>query len=152
MFLKKPEKRSSIQANEKLDKAFTTLESLIDALGEKDLPQDVADFINQHIEGINAFSGTEKELLKRIQTAQREVLKRLEKQLKLVPKNYYRKLWMALGMTVYGLPFGVAMGAALGSMAFLGIGLPIGMAIGLALGSGMDNKAKAEGRQLDVDL
>jgi hypothetical protein len=37
-------------------------------------------------------------------------------------------------------------------MAFLGIGLPIGMAVGSALGSGMDKKALAEGRQLDIEI
>jgi hypothetical protein len=52
-------------------------------------------------------------------------------------------------MSAFGLPLGVAFGAALGNMAFLGIGLPIGMSIGIALGNGMDTKAKNEGRQLE---
>jgi hypothetical protein len=37
-------------------------------------------------------------------------------------------------------------------MAFLGVGLPIGMAIGLAVGTGMDKKALAEGRQIDIEI
>ncbi|MBT8222071.1 MAG: hypothetical protein KJN96_02760 [Eudoraea sp.] len=59
---------------------------------------------------------------------------------------------MALGMAVFGVPMGVAFGAALDNMAFLGIGIPIGMAIGIAIGTAMDEQAKKEGRQLDIDL
>jgi hypothetical protein len=37
-------------------------------------------------------------------------------------------------------------------MAFIAIGLPIGMVIGIGIGTGMDKKALAEGRQIDVEL
>ena len=59
---------------------------------------------------------------------------------------------MAIGMVAFGLPMGVAFGAALGNMAFLAIGMPVGLAIGLAMGSGMDAKAAEEGRQLNIEL
>ena len=54
--------------------------------------------------------------------------------------------------TIFGIPIGAAFGLSLNNMAFLGIGLPIGMSIGLAMGARMDNKAKEEGRQLDIEL
>jgi hypothetical protein len=80
------------------------------------------------------------------------IFKLVEKELKLVTKNHYRRLWMVLGMTIFGVLLGVAFGASLGNMAFLGLGLPIGMAIGIGVGTVMDKKAATEGRQLDVDL
>ena len=81
-----------------------------------------------------------------------DILKLIEKELKLVPKNLYRDRWLAIGMAGFGLPFGVAFGAAFGNMAFIGIGIPIGLAIGIAIGSGMDKKALDEGKQLDVEI
>ena len=83
---------------------------------------------------------------------QTKIIKSLEKEFKIVTKNYYRKVWVALGMAAFGIPLGVVFGAILGNMAFLGIGLPIGMVIGIAVGSGLDKKALDENRQLDVEL
>ena len=76
----------------------------------------------------------------------------LEKEQKLVPKNYYRKIWLILGMSAFGLPLGVVFGFALDNMAFLGIGLPIGMVIGMAFGAQMDKKAEKEGRQINMEM
>lgn len=47
---------------------------------------------------------------------------------------------------------GVAFGASSDNMAFISIGIPVGMAIGIAIGSGMDKKAKEEGRQLALEV
>ena len=55
-------------------------------------------------------------------------------------------------MSAFGIPLGVAFGASLDNMAFLGIGIPIGMAIGMAVGAGMDKKAFEEGRQLNLEI
>ncbi len=76
----------------------------------------------------------------------------MEKELKIVPRNYYRTTWMVIGMAAFGIPMGAAFGASLGNMAFIGIGLPIGMAIGISVGMGMDKKALKEGRQLDLEI
>ena len=78
------------------------------------------------------------------------IFRLLEKELKIVPKNYYRNTWLALGMATFGIPFGVIFGMALGNMAFMSIGLPIGMGIGMAIGEKMDQKAQKEGRQLNL--
>lgn len=80
------------------------------------------------------------------------LLKLLEKELKLVPKDHYRTRWMVVGMSAFGLPFGVVFGTSLGNMAYLGLGLPIGMGIGIAIGASMDEKAKKEGRQLTLTM
>ncbi len=87
-----------------------------------------------------------------MRSAELRILKLIEKEQKLVPKNTYRNRWMAIGMSVFGVPIGVAFGASLGNMAFLAIGIPIGMAIGIGLGTGMDKKALEEGRQLDIEI
>lgn len=69
----------------------------------------------------------------------------------LVPQNYYRNLWMILGMTIFGLPFGMMFGFALDNFAFFSIGLPMGMPIGMAVGAGKDKKAKEDGLQMAVE-
>ena len=141
--------RPSFETNPKLAKQSHLLQSLLKAISEKQVPEEQASKIHEIISGINNFSGPDPELLKVMKVGQAAILKLLEKELKIVPQNHYQTLWMVLGMSAFGLPLGVAFGAALGNMAFLGIGLPIGMSIGIALGNGMDTKAKNEGRQLE---
>ncbi|RMG70221.1 MAG: hypothetical protein D6722_08960 [Bacteroidetes bacterium] len=101
--------------------------------------------INAQVEAVNRRATGDQALRKDLRKAQANIFKLLEKELKVVPKNFYRNRWMALGMAVIGIPLGVAFGASLGSMAFLGVGIPIGMSIGMALGAGMDKKAAEEG-------
>lgn len=88
---------------------------------------------------------------KLLKTNLSKILKLLEKELKLVPKSHYRNQWMVLGMSAFGLPIGVAFGISIGNLGLLGLGLPIGMAIGIAVGTGMDEKARKEGRQLSCE-
>lgn len=118
---------------------------------KKELPEPIVTKINKGVDQINALSESEPKLTKQIKKTQASIIKLIEKELKLVPKNHYRNTWLAVGMAAFGLPVGVAVGASLGNMAFLGVGLPIGMAIGMAVGSGMDKKAFKEGRQLDME-
>ena len=87
-----------------------------------------------------------------LRKSQIDILRLLKEKLKLAPINYYRNIWLALGMTAYGIPLGVAYGSITGNMAFLAIGLPIGMVLGIAIGVGMDKKALKEGRQLDIEI
>jgi len=135
----------------KLVKRFIIFEKLIEELNKKEIPSVIANTINQEIEVINAFSGSNYDLRKRLQKAKMSILRLLEKELKIVPKNMYRNRWMAIGMSAFGVPFGVAFGVSMGNMGFIGIGIPIGMTIGMAIGTGMDKKAFEEGRQLDME-
>lgn len=139
------------QGNEKLNKCINHLKGILAALNSRELPPETAIKINQEINELNTFPGDAKALKKKVRKAKVSILKIAEKDLNLVPKGHYRTQWMALGMTVFGLPMGVAFSAALDNYAFIGIGLPIGMSIGMAVGAGMDEKARKEGRQLDVD-
>ena len=141
-----------LEESRKLKYKYDEFCLLIDLLRNRDLPAELVNSMNQDIEGINSFSGSNKELLKRVRSAELRILKLIEKEQKLVPKNTYRIRWMAIGMSVFGVPIGIAFGASLGNMAFLAIGIPLGMAIGIGLGTGMDKKALEEGRQLDIEI
>lgn len=134
-----------------LSKKFDKMENLISNLRTKKLPEDTITFINSKIREVNENTQSGAQLGKLLDQKQREILTHFEKQLKFVPKGHYRNQWMVLGMSAFGLPFGVVFGTALDNMGFIGLGLPIGLAIGLAMGAGMDETAKKEGRQLDLD-
>lgn len=136
----------------KFDAAYSQFKTLISELGKKQLNPSVVANINSSIELINASTLTGKELIKLIKQQQLLMVKQVEKEHKIVPKNYYRKLWMLLGFTAFGLPIGVTFALSIGNIGLMGIGLPIGMAIGALVGSAMDKKAIAEGRQLDLEI
>lgn len=129
---------------------FLKLGLLLNELKNRDLPESIVTSINGKLEEINSTSLRGKALEKFLTSKVNEILKQLEKELKLVPKHHYRTQWMVVGMSAFGLPLGVAFGISLGNIGLLGLGLPIGMGIGIAVGSGMDEKAKKEGRQLNL--
>ncbi|OAQ39334.1 hypothetical protein A5893_10645 [Pedobacter psychrophilus] len=108
------------------------------------------EFINDSITVINTSPLIEKDLKILVFKRQTAILKLLQKELKIVPKNHYQTLWMLFGFTAFGLPIGVAFGFLMDNMGLLGIGLPIGMGIGIVVGLLLDKKALKEGRQLDV--
>ncbi len=137
--------------NKKIAEKYAKFDKLLKELKGRDISATIVADINKEVDLLNAFMGSDKDYKKQLRKSNAAIVKQLEKELKLVPKGYYQNMWMALGMTVFGLPFGTIFGMSLGNMAFLGIGLPIGMAVGIAIGSGMDTKAKEEGRQLAVD-
>lgn len=139
---------ASLQGKSQLE--ITKLSRLLSDLQKRELPESVVTFINGKVEEINSTSLTGKPLEKFLATKVIEILKLLEKELKLVPQHHYRTQWMVLGMSAFGLPMGVAFGISIGNLGMLGLGLPIGMAIGIAMGSAMDEKAKKEGRQLNL--
>lgn len=136
--------------NERIGKCYQNFSSLINELRSQKLSGSVVSFINEQIDVINS-THEEKPLRKQTRVSQSKIIKLIEKEHKIVPKNYYRNLWLALGMTVFGMPFGVAFGTASGNMAFIGIGLPIGMAIGIAIGTKKDKEAVNAGRQLNFE-
>jgi len=152
MDIKELDKRPNIEQDKKLTNKYVYFDKLIDELKKRELPSEIVNSVNQNIEDINSFSGSNKELRKQIRKSQSNILKLIEKELKLVPKNLYRTRWMAIGMSVFGIPMGAAFGASFDNMSFLAIGIPIGMVIGIAIGAGMDKKAFEEGRQIDLEI
>ena len=140
-----------LETDKKLKKQYVRFETLINALKEKDLQPEMVQRLNQKIAEINAFSGENNALKKRIQKSISELLKVLEKDYKLVPKSHYLTLGIALGCS-FGVTFGAVFGASMTNMGLLGMGLPLGMALGLVIGSELDKKALKEGRQLNIEL
>lgn len=145
-------KEATTFKNKRLADSYQLFDRLLVELRKKALSDEVLKAINNGIDKINSVSVSEKALRKQINKTQSHIIKLIEKEHKLVTKNHYRNTWLAVGMSAFGIPIGLAFGASLGSMAYLGIGLPIGMVIGMAVGTSMDNKAFNEGRQLDLEL
>lgn len=152
MEIKELIKRPGIDQNKRLFASYSQFDKLLLELRKKELPEEIVNSINDGIVQVNSASESEKELRKQLKKTQSGILKLIEKELKLVPKNHYRNTWMALGTAAFGIPLGVAFGTSLGNMGFLGIGLPVGMVIGMAVGSGMDKKAFKDGKQLDLEI
>lgn len=136
----------------KTKELYDQFEQLTIEIKKKRLPEEVVFDINKHINELNAETDSDKLLRKLIRKKQSGIIELLEKKLKIVTINHFRNKWMALGMLVFGIPIGTALGSSLGNMAFLGIGIPIGLSVGLAVGTGMDKKAFEEGRQLDIEI
>ena len=139
-------------SNIKIANSIKQFNSLNKLLNDKKLTLDVIKKINNDITELNSSQVMGTALSHLIKKKQNKIIKLTEKELKIVPKNYYRNLWMVLGMSAFGLPLGVAFGLSLGNIGLLAIGLPIGMAIGTLVGSKLDKKALESGKQLDIEL
>lgn len=137
----------------RLSQLYSQFDTLLNELRKKDVPDSIIQTINNEVEEINTSDSlTTNDLRKAIKKKQTAILRLIEKDLKLVPKNYYRTLWLALGMTVFGIPLGVLAGVLLGQPGLFAIGLPIGVAIGVTVGTLMDKTAVKENRQLNLEI
>lgn len=145
MIIEKLKIRNNFDQDKRLTKAVLKMQNSIEALNKKETPGEVASVINDDIRVLNAFSGTDKEVRKTIRRTHSKILKLVEKELKWVPKNHYRTIWLAIGLAAFGIPLGAA-------FSNLGLGIPLGIVFGMVVGSQMDKKAKKEGRQLDIEF
>lgn len=136
----------------KLRDLVAQFERLISELNNKDLPAATIGFINKEIEQLSRTAKSGNELRRLLVKNRTAIIKWLEKKHKIVPKYYYRNQWLVLGMVVFGVPIGLALGASNGHTGLLAFGMPIGIAIGLAIGAEKDKKALMEGRQLNITL
>ena len=146
------QKKSNIEQDPKLLGKYMKFERLLYEIKQKNIPSIIVDSINQIINDINSYIGSNKGLSKKLNKAQSKILNLIEKELKLVTINHYRNLWMALGIAMYGIPLGVLYGIIFENMAFIGIGLPIGLVVGMAIGMTMDKKARKNGNQLNIEI
>lgn len=142
---------SLTEESKKLSKRFDQFNLLIDEINKKEIPKEKEQMISEMIQGLENNPGSAKLYAINIRRTQWKILKMLEKDLKIVSKNHYTSIWMAIGMSAFGVPMGVAFGTSMGNMGFIGIGIPIGMVIGMAIGAKMDKKAAQEGRQLNFE-
>ncbi len=150
--MKKLIERQNISESLKASKAYQQLGKLLNALKEKMLPAETIDLINNEIDQLNSISDIGKTFVKATKETENRIIKLVEKKHKIVPKNYYGKLWMVLGMSAFGIPIGLAFGLSIGNFGMLAIGIGLGLAIGVGVGSSMDKKAFNEGRQLEFEV
>jgi len=144
-------KRSDLDQNKKLKDRFTQFEKLISELKKRDIPAELVSAINDQIEKVNAITSSDRVLKNQLRKSQLQIIKKVEKGLKLVVKNHYRNMWLGVGMAL-GVAIGSAIGTGTGNMGLFALGLPLGMAMGIAYGTSLDKKAKEEGNQLDIEL
>lgn len=138
--------------NSKVVEASTQFQKFIEILNSKSIPDNIVERINFEISVLNSNRVRDISFLYVLKKKQNSIVKLVEKELKFVPMNFYRNLWLSLGMTVFGLPLGVVFGLAFGNLGLLAVGLPLGMVVGLLVGSLMDKKAFENGKQLDIQL
>lgn len=131
------------------EKEVITLNNLLLALNKKDLPDTTISKIKEQLVTLQELPKTKKSSFR---NCIQKILRTLEKDCKLVARNYYRQLWMVLGLSVFGVPLGTTFGLMNDNMALLGIGLPIGMAIGFSVGVGMDKNAEKKERVIDFEF
>lgn len=143
----------NLDSDIRLNQLYNQFDTLLNELRYRRLPDSIIQTINNEVEEINTSNSlTTADLRKVIKKKQTAILKLIENELKLVPKNYHRNLWLALGMTVFGIPLGVLAGVLLKKPGLFAIGLPIGVAIGVTVGTAMDKKAVKENRQLNIEI
>ena len=152
MTIKELNIRQDISTDNKLNRIYTQFNELLNELRKKELNENVEISINESINNLNSSTLSGTQLTKLVKQKQTAILKQVEKEQKIVPKNYYRTMWMLVGMSGIGLPIGVAFGVSIGNIGLLGLGLPIGMAIGLVIGMSLDKKALNDGRQLNIEI
>lgn len=149
--MKKLIDRPGLSVIPKTSNRYHQLILLLSILEKRELPNQIVEFVNTHVDELNALSESDKYFGKKIKNAENKIITHIEKQVKVVPKKYYQKFWQTMGMTAFGLPVGVAISSAAGNSGLIGVGLPIGMVIGMAIGLNKDKKACNEGRQLDYE-
>lgn len=144
--------REDLTNDNKQNNNYIQFKEVLSELNKKELPDTTAVFINNNVEELNSTLLQGKDLQKLIKKQQTNILKLVLKEHKIVPKNYYRKLWMPLGMSTFGIPIGLALGLSVNNMGLFASGLPMGMGIGIGVGSRLDKKALKEERQLNIEL
>lgn len=138
-------------ANEdlKVQQAYNTYERLLSAIAKKEIPEKINTIIEMEIAEINNFKQEDGSLFVFMKKSQVILLSVLESSLGIVARNHYRNQWMALGLAAFGVPLGVAIAMMTENWGLMGLGMAIGLPVGMAVGKMKDNKAAAEGKQLD---
>lgn len=152
MSIKKIDLSIDAKQDQKLFQYVENLELLLEELRKRELPYELVEKLNEYIDQINAIQDNDRKRIRMLKKAPHHIISITEKEMKLVAKHYYRNMWLALGLSVFGMPLGIAFSMSIGNMAFIGVGMPIGMVIGMGLGVTMDKKAKSEGRQLEFEM
>jgi len=144
-------KRLSHYQDGKLSQSYDQFENLLAELSRKEIPQSMVISINEHILLINSFPGNDIKLVKELRKSRAEILRMLQKELQVVPRFYYQRMWLAIGICAFALPMGVVFGVIFDNLVWMTLALPLGLMFGIIIGSSMDKKAFESGKQLDLD-
>lgn len=98
--------------------------------------------INHLLLILEEYSNTSTPTFRNYNVIIRKLIEHLQKKHGLIEEGANVSMWMPLGMLI-----GMCLGMSFGSND-LSIGLSLGLAIGVAVGSGMDSKAKKEGKNI----
>jgi hypothetical protein len=75
----------------------------LNELKDKGLNHNVVAFINACVDDLNTSTFEGNKLIQFAIQKQSDILKQIEKEHKIVPKNHYRNIWGLAGMTIWGL-------------------------------------------------
>ncbi len=141
----------SIATNRELSDLYINLETLLDELRKRHLPENIVGKINVVIEKINASTLENKQQLKFVAVQLDSIISTIEQEINLVPKNHYRRKFKQIGPLLFGVPLGAAIGLIFKHIELIGAFLPVGIAIGFLIGTRLDKKALKENRQLSLE-
>lgn len=137
----------SVKEDQKLYTSISKHNILISEIETKNIPEEVCYKVNYQIDKINSINGeSEEQIKKQLEITFKKILNILEQDLGIIPQNYYRNMWLALGMSVFGLPLGVLIATFSSNISYLVFGMLIGMIAGLAYGSKKDQDALKENK------
>lgn len=136
--------------NSKLAKRYSKFCLFINALNEKELPDEFVERYNEQIQLINWQCFDNNSTRKQIKRTHNYILSHVMKEAHLYPKNYFLAICLSIGL---------AMGAGLSGVLqnifdlslFAGSGIPFGMVAGLLIGYSIDKKKAKEGKQFNYE-
>jgi len=140
----------NVEHNQKLNKVYLYFLNLTTDLENRQLSLNVIDIINEEINNINKFSGTNKEVIKNIELSIKNVLITIEKELDIVLKQHYQRLWM-----IYGMIIGTLFSIIVTTIGYentwytFPTGTSIGLLLGLIAGKKKDSTVKKRNLQLN---
>ena len=135
----------------KISKAHNKVQILITALNQKELSAEVLTFVDEQIGAMNAYSGSDIDLIKMLKKTYSQIMKFVKMKLKFVPRHYYLSTSFIFGMLAL-LSVSSLMGQFnilyVGSTQVMGVAM--GMLIGILVGNKLDKHAEKTGKQLDL--
>ena len=132
--------------------AVTQFEQLVQEVQRMELPPEVVVELNTELEKLESQSAFGKKFFKQLKKSKAVLLKILYQEVRVVPKNHYRDLWIALGLSAIGIPLGIFLMFFLNGSSAIAIGIALGSAMGIVIGNNLDRQAEAEGRQMAIRL
>lgn len=130
-------------------KYLTFIKQIIDGLVLKNIAPEENNKIVLLFDTLQTVKdNTPKKMSNAIYKCYSELIKICYSDYTLVTKGYYRSLWLALGMSVIGVPLGALVYMLSKEIIYLSVFIPMGMLFGMAIGSSLDKKAEKEERVL----